>query len=345
VATGYGRGALLLALEAIGVRGADVVVPNFICAQVPEAVRRAGGRVVFYPVRRDLTIHAEEFHRALTPQTRAAIVAHYFGTPHRNIEALGEACRRRGIVLIEDCALTLGAPSGSVGDLAVFSFTKSDWCYGGGMVTTGVRDWVMRLRRLREELFKPAERLARYYGWLRRADFAANRPAWARLAEIAGRRLQEFLAKREPALRDSNFYDAARFDAAMPEFAARRALKILRDLRAATEQRRGLVKRMAAALASDELRIAEGCGGPDDNAAFVPLLLANERKQAAEQWVTRAACAGATLRRCWPAYQELEKGQGSDEVRWLAEQLLLLEISAELTLREVQKISRVLQDV
>ena len=108
VATGFGRSALALALEALSVRGGgDVLVPDFICAQVPEAVRRAGGRPVFYRVGRALRVNPAEFEAACTPQTRAAIVAHYFGRLLPEIRGLGEICRARGVALVEDCALAL----------------------------------------------------------------------------------------------------------------------------------------------------------------------------------------------------------------------------------------------
>ncbi len=349
VATGYGRSALWLALEAVNVRGAEVAVPNFICAQVPEAVRRAGGQVAFYPVRQDLRIDADDFHAALTPQTRVAIVAHYLGRPHENVAALAKVCRRRSIVLVEDCALALGACVGTIGDLAIFSFTKSDWCYGGGMVVTGVRDWLARLGRLRDERLLPAERMARRYGLLRRADFVANRPPRARVAEFAGRQMQGFFARREPALADANFYDAAPWDAAMPEFAARRALKILRELRATTSRRIRLCDAIRERLAKapgvpevipETFRVGHECS--TGNHAFMCLGLNHGTPQRLNEVVAAAARAGVTLRRCWPAYQELEPGQHSDDLQWLADHMLLVEIHPALTNREVVKIAAVL---
>lgn len=350
VATGYGRGALLLALEAVGVGGADVAVPNFICSQVPEAVRRAGGRAVFYPVRLNTTIHPDDFRDALTPRTRAAIVAHYFGEPHRNIAVLAEICRRRSIVLIEDCALALGSSAGTTGDLATFSFTKSDWCYGGGIVTTAVRDWLPRLRALRAERFCPAERLARLYGRLRRADFAANRPSRARVAEVAGREMQRLFARREPALRDANFYDAAPFDSLMPEFAARRAIVILSRLRAATARRiticDAITDRVAASAGAPPLLVPHTFGIDAEtstaNHAFLGLTVRREAEKKLDHIIARAARKGVTLRRCWPAYQDLEPGQASDDLGWLAGHLLVLEIHPQLSGREVATIAEVL---
>jgi hypothetical protein len=195
VAAGFGRGALWLALEAAGVRGGEVAVPDFVCAQVPEAVRRAGAKPVFYRVARALTISAESLEAALSEHTRAAIVVHYFGRVQENVQLLSEICRKLGIGLIEDCALAMGAQmteqqAGKFGDLAIFSFTKSDWCYGGGIAVANSSEMLARLREIRAKEFHPVVTLSRRYGLLRSADFVANRPSRSRAASIVGRSIE-----------------------------------------------------------------------------------------------------------------------------------------------------------
>src|SRR5712692_12110907 len=101
VATGFGRSALHLALLEGEVRGGEVLVPDFICAQVPEAVRRAGADIVFHPVSRDLGEDPAGFEAAFTDRTRAAVAAHYFGRVLAEIPQLAAICRRRGVPLIE----------------------------------------------------------------------------------------------------------------------------------------------------------------------------------------------------------------------------------------------------
>ena len=339
VAAGFGRSALLLALIAAEVRGGDVLVPDFICAQVPEAVRRAGARPVFYRVQRDLTVSAAEFAGAFTPQTRAAIVAHYFGRVLPEIAALAALCRRKSICLIEDCALALGAsldgrPAGSFGNLAVFSFTKSEWCYGGGAATSPRRELVERMHAARAASFSAHGSLALRYGLLRRVDFAANRPRFARAAEHAGRWLERLMGPSDRT--GGNFYDAGRFDAALPEFAARRALHILAELPATTERRRTLLHRLAASLSVAPLRadcaiLFRPVSDPGDAASF---LLIQCPAGEAEDWIERATRLGVTLRRAWPAYQSLEPAQLEGDVAWLAEHLLAMEIHPQLSPEE-----------
>lgn len=335
VATGYGRGALWLALQlVIGERpGAEVLVPDFICAQVPEAVRRAGGHPTFFPVQRDLTVREQDLDAAITRETQAVILAHYYGRGLANIARLVELCRRRSVVVIEDCALALGARVqdrlvGRFGDLAIFSFTKSDWCYGGGMLATPVRDWVERLRQLREEKCRAAPRLSFCYGLLRRADFAANTPAHSRMAGWTGRWLERGLAAFEPSLR-GNFFDAGRFDATMPPFAARRALRILLQLSATIARRRDSMPAVVACLRGQVCHKQDGAlallrpqPDPGDTGAF---LLLEARDGAAADWLARADAAGYTLRLSWPAYQTIEGLRNTPHLDWLRDRLLIVE--------------------
>ncbi len=339
VATGFGRSALALALEALAVRGGDVLVPNFICRQVPEAVRRVGGRPVFYPVARDLTVSPAEFEAACTSATRAAVVAHYFGRLLPEIRQASEICRKAGVVLIEDCALALeasaeGRRAGTFGDAAVFSFTKSGWCYGGGIVSSNSPELLARMRALRESNFERCSSLSFRYGLLRRVDFAANRPALSRMAERAGRWLE-----RLSGLGDGNFYDAGRFDAALPGFAARQARRVLASLDAVTARRHAILRQLTEALGDAGPILLRPEPEAGDAASFLLVQCPSGR---AERWVERAAQDGVTLRRCWPAYQELSADQEGENVRWLAEHLLLLEIHPRLRKDELERVGRAL---
>ncbi len=342
VATGFGRSALALALDALAVRGGDVLVPDFICRQVPEAVQRAGGRPVFYRVARDLTVSLAEFEAAFTSATRAAVVAHYFGRLLPEIRQAREICRKAGVVLIEDCALALeasaeGRRAGTFGDAAVFSFTKSGWGYGGGMVSSNSLELLARMRALREKNFERCSSLSFRYGLLRRTDFAANRPALSRTAERTGRWLE-----RLSGLGDGNFYDAGRFDAALPAFAARHARRMLSGLCAATARRHAVLRQLTEALGDARPILLRPEPEAGDAASFLLVQCPSGR---AERWVARAAQDGVTLRRCWPAYQPIEHAQTSRNLTWLAEHLLVLEIHPQLTAREVERIAQTLRQL
>ena len=212
------------------------------------------------------------------------------------------------------------------------------------MIATSVRDWLPRLRRLRDEKCCPAPRLALCYGLLRRADFAANTPGFSRAAGRVGAWLERGLSAYEPALRppsrddrssggrhapaySGNFYDIGRFDALMPAFAARRAQRILSRLDATIARRR----EVAAAYAKDprfgcfgevgpKLMLFDLAGSPS-NGAF--LLLCCREGQAARR-KDEADRAGVALRLSWPAYSRTVCPNTGGE--WLAARLLIVEL-------------------
>ena len=68
----------------------------------------------------------ESVAAAITPKTRAVMIAHTMGIPF-DAKAVAELCRSRGIWLVEDCCDALGCtlhgrPVGAFGDLATVSF-------------------------------------------------------------------------------------------------------------------------------------------------------------------------------------------------------------------------------
>ena len=140
VLTKSGRQALYLALKSLGVTtGEEVIVPAFVCSVVPEAVVRAGGTPVFCDVERGgVNMDIRDIERLITPRTKAVIFAYIFGLPS-NAAAITELCRKRNLILIEDCAQAFGASFqgqilGTFGDFSVFSFgiSKPLGAIGGG---------------------------------------------------------------------------------------------------------------------------------------------------------------------------------------------------------------------
>jgi len=91
-----------------------------------------------------------------TPRTCAVVFIHLFGRT-ADLRPLAEWCRARNILLIEDLAQALGAKlpdgsaAGSLGDLAVYSFspTKILECGGGALLARSPRSAEM-LRELAE---------------------------------------------------------------------------------------------------------------------------------------------------------------------------------------------------
>ena len=158
VACNSGTDALHLALRAAGIGpGDEVVTPAFTFIATAEAIAYVHAKPVFADVDpASFNMTAATLERALTPRTRAAIVVHLFGQS-AEMPPIVELCRRKNLVLVEDCAQSIGADwegrqTGAWGDFGCFSFypTKNLGAYGdAGLVTTREAKHDERLRMLR----------------------------------------------------------------------------------------------------------------------------------------------------------------------------------------------------
>jgi dTDP-4-amino-4,6-dideoxygalactose transaminase len=158
VACNSGTDALHLALRAAGIGpGDEVVTPAFTFIATAEAIAYVHARPVFADVDgATFNMTAAMLEQALTPRTRAVIVVHLFGQC-AEMPPIVALCRKRGLVLIEDCAQAIGADwqgtqAGAWGDFGCFSFypTKNLGAYGdAGLVTTREAKHDAMLRMLR----------------------------------------------------------------------------------------------------------------------------------------------------------------------------------------------------
>jgi dTDP-4-amino-4,6-dideoxygalactose transaminase len=138
IALTNGSVALELALYAFDIGPGDevVVTPRTFMASAA-CVRLMGATPVFAdidPVSGNIT--AETIAAVLTDRTRAVIPVHLGGWPC-DMPAIMDLCRPRGILVIEDCAQAHGAeidgaPVGSFGDAAAFSFCQDKIISTGG---------------------------------------------------------------------------------------------------------------------------------------------------------------------------------------------------------------------
>ena len=107
--------------------GDEVLAPAYNCGSELDPLLHAGATVTLYPVDRRTEIDPEEVARRITSRTRAVYLTHYFGVLQPATAAIRALCDERGLLLIEDCALSLlsGVPAeGRAGDVAVFCFYK-----------------------------------------------------------------------------------------------------------------------------------------------------------------------------------------------------------------------------
>ena len=110
LAVASGGYALGCALRAVGVVAGDAVLTNaFTLAPVPGAIASVGGRPVFVEVTEQLVLDFVDLEaKAVATGARVLMLSHMRG--HLcDMEALVALCARLGVLIIEDCAHTMGA--------------------------------------------------------------------------------------------------------------------------------------------------------------------------------------------------------------------------------------------
>ncbi|MDR7417732.1 MAG: DegT/DnrJ/EryC1/StrS family aminotransferase [Armatimonadota bacterium] len=153
-----GTAALFLSLKALGIGPGDdvVTVPNSDIATTA-AISHTGARFVLCDIEPEtMTMDPADLERRLTPRTRAIMPVHLYGHP-ADMGAIMAIARRRGLAVVEDAALALGATAGGqtvglIGDAGAVSFAAHKVIGGagnGGMVLTRDPDLAERVRLLR----------------------------------------------------------------------------------------------------------------------------------------------------------------------------------------------------
>ena len=130
--TGRGATAIYLSLANEGLEGIDVLVPGNICYAAVYPIISSGNNVVFCDVDNqsgNLNLDIIEIYK--TKKTKAIIVPHMYGNSVNELDVIKEWCERNEIIMIEDCASSLGSENskygmcGHIGDYVVYSFGYS----------------------------------------------------------------------------------------------------------------------------------------------------------------------------------------------------------------------------
>lgn len=142
---------LLSALELPS--GSEVILSEVTVPHMARIVREHDLTPVAIPVDpRTLSVSARDLERRLTPRTRVMVAAHLYGT-RMPLEEIGELCRQRDVLLVEDCAQALTTseltrhPAAAV---ALYSFgpIKTATACGGGVVLVEDADLRQRMQQI-----------------------------------------------------------------------------------------------------------------------------------------------------------------------------------------------------
>ncbi len=158
-----GRSALMAILEALGIReGDEVLLQGFTCnsAVIPILERKA--KPVFVDVDDNLNLDPKDLEKKITSKSKAVMIQHTFGWPAKIGEIL-EITKRHNLLLIEDCAHSLGAKyegkfCGTFSDAAFFSLGRDKIISSvfGGMVVTNNDSFAKKIERFKERLDYPS---------------------------------------------------------------------------------------------------------------------------------------------------------------------------------------------
>ena len=151
-----GSSALIAALRLLNIKeGDEVIVPSLTFIASATSIDIVGATPVFVDVERKYwCLDPQSVRSAITDSTKAILGVHLFGQPF--CEEILEISEELKIPLIEDAAQAHGATlngklSGSIGDIACFSFFPSkNMAVGGegGMLTTKRLEIVEQLQSI-----------------------------------------------------------------------------------------------------------------------------------------------------------------------------------------------------
>ena len=144
VACTSGGYALQVALRSAGIKSGDKILANaYTLAPVPGAIHAAGGIPVFVEIDNDWHVDLDDLAiKAETSGARFMMLSHMRGHIS-DMDAICAICEKHDIILVEDCAHTMGAywkgkRSGNFGKVACFSAQTYKHVNSGegGLLTT-----------------------------------------------------------------------------------------------------------------------------------------------------------------------------------------------------------------
>ena len=146
--------AMLIEVE----KGDEVIMPSHTYCASALAFARRGAAIKWADINPEsLTISLESIKKLVTSKTKLVVVVHLYGLLCPEIQEISNFCKNNSIILIEDCAQSLGAKfkdkhCGTFGDIGCYSFhaQKNLTTLGeGGAITVKDKDLSKKISSLR----------------------------------------------------------------------------------------------------------------------------------------------------------------------------------------------------
>ncbi len=140
----------------------DVLLQAFTCNAASNPLRWLKLNPVYVDVGDDFNIDIQDLRGKITAQSKVLMVQHTFGIP-ANMEEIVKVAKDNNLILIEDCAHSLGAEYngkklGTFGKAAFFSFSRDKIISSvyGGMVITNDDEMAERIAKFQERIGYPS---------------------------------------------------------------------------------------------------------------------------------------------------------------------------------------------
>jgi len=227
VLVGSGTDALALSLKAVGVGPGDLVaVPAISAIPTAVAIHMVGAEPLYIDVDGGFTMDPRKLEKmANHPRLKAVVPVHLYGNP-ADIGRIRVICCANRLILVEDCAQSLGAyshdlPLGTLGSAGALSFypTKNLGCMGdGGAVVACDANMAKAIRELRFYGQETSHKMGRFIGMNSRMDeiqcAILLRKLQLLLAQFGRRR--EMKVMYDAAMAETRFWTPAWREGAMP---------------------------------------------------------------------------------------------------------------------------------
>ncbi len=159
-----GRSAFLAILNSLGLeKGGEVLLQAFTCNAAVNPIIWAGLKPVFVDIEKEtLNINSRDLEGKITSKSRVVLIQHTFGAPAKINEIL-EICKKHNLILIEDCAHSLGADYngekvGTFGKASFFSLGRDKILSSvyGGIVVTNDKVLASQIKDFQEKCLMPS---------------------------------------------------------------------------------------------------------------------------------------------------------------------------------------------
>lgn len=158
IAVSNGSNAFDLAAMLLDIKdGDEILVPAHTWCATAISFARLGAKIIWVDIDPEtFVINLESIKKVVSKKTKAIVPVHLYGLMCP-MEEISEFCKKRNIIIIEDCAQSLGASinkklSGTFGDISMFSFhaNKNITTLGeGGMITVNSERYANNINLLK----------------------------------------------------------------------------------------------------------------------------------------------------------------------------------------------------